>query len=164
MIANALSTPRNSPVPGSSAIAGWALLIMDGLTIAVAQKDIVTIEIVSSLRPTEQDDNKIGWFVANGLDRWPVYCLNRYFATMPALAQSSRVFILMRSKDHTFGLAGTQVSLLADDADLLVTPLPVCLASPGSPLIGLALYRDGVVAVIQAETIPENILSWGTSS
>ncbi len=61
--------------------------------------------------------------------------------------------MLFRSDEHILGLAGTQVSLLAADADLSVPPLPACLTRPGSPLIGLALHRHAIVAVVHAPAL-----------
>jgi len=135
-----------------SALAGWALLAVDGLVVALPQRDIVTIELVSALQPAQNGGHEIGWF-AKGTQRWPVYCLDRRFAPAAALAETARMCVLFRSEDRTLGLAGAQVSLLAADADLDVRPLPACLTRPGSPLVGLALRRDAMVAVVQAQEL-----------
>lgn len=157
--------------PAPLTLAGWALLTMDGVTLALPQKDIVTIELVSALQPVQDGGNEIGWF-AQDAQRWPVYCLDRGFALAPTLAPAVRVCVLFRCNSYTpplpalspsvrgnvnelrtLGLAGTQVSLLAADADLSVPPLPTCLARPGSPLAGLALHRDAIVAVVHAQPL-----------
>jgi len=135
------------PAPASVRLSGWALLGMDGVTLALPQKDVVTIELVSALQAARQEDGGgkvIGWLAHDG-ERWPVYCLDRRFMPAPALAQAARVCVLFRSGGRTLGLAGTQVSLLAADEDLAVQPLPACLAQPDSPLAGLALHHDEIV-------------------
>ena len=147
---------RTSPTPAT--LAGWALLVMDGLTIALPQKDIVTIELSTALQPAESGSDEIGWLAQNA-GRWPVYCLDRHFASAPALAESVRVCMLFRSEQRILGLAGMQISLLAVDADLSVPPLPACLARPGSPLIGLALHRDVIVAVVHAQALADYLSS-----
>lgn len=143
---------RAAPVPAT--LAGWALLIMDGLTLALPQRDIVTIELTTALQIAAQGGDEIGWLTRNA-ERYPVYCLDRHFAVAPALAETARVCLLFRSQARTLGLAGTQVSLLAADADLSVAPLPACLARPGSPLTGLALHRDAIVAVVHAQVLAD---------
>lgn len=153
MSAAAQRVARASAAPAT--LVGWALLTMDGVTLALPQKDIVTIELVSALQPPGADGGgEIGWFVQD-TERWPVHCLDRRFAPAPALAGTTRVCVLFRSDHRTLGLAGTQVALLAADADLAVPPLPACLARPGSPLTGLALHRDRIVAVVHARALAD---------
>lgn len=144
--------------PAPATLVGWALLVMDGLALALPQRDIVTIELTTALQPAERGGNEIGWLVQNA-ERWPVYCLDRHFASAPALAESVRVCMLFRSEQRILGLAGMQISLLAADADLSVPPLPACLARPGSPLIGLALHRDVIVAVVHAQALADYLSS-----
>lgn len=134
--------PRPVPVP--AILTGWALLTMDGVQLAVPQKDIVNIGLVADLQHAQDSGNEIGWFVQNA-ERWPVYCLDRHLVLAPTLAEASRVCILFRSDNRTLGLAGTQVSLLAADDELAVQRLPACLARSDSPLNGLALHRNEIV-------------------
>lgn len=155
---NAVARPIPVPAPTPATLVGWALFLMDGLTLALPQKDIVTIELTTALQPAERNGNEIGWLVQNA-QRWPVYCLDRHCALAPTLAESVRVCMLFRSKERIIGLAGTQISLLAADADLSVSPLPACLARPGSPLIGLALHRDIIVAVAHAQSLADYLAS-----
>ena len=158
MNAAARPIPVSAPAPTPATLAGWALLIMDGLTLALPQKDIVTIELTTALQPAERDGNEIGWLVQNA-QRWPVYCLDRHCALVSALAGSARVCVLLKSEERIFGLAGTQISLLAADADLSVPPLPACLARPGSPFMGLALHNDIIVAVAHAQALANYLAS-----
>ena len=141
-----------APVPAT--LAGWVLLVMDGLTLALPQRDIATIELTRALQPAEPGGNEIGWLVQNAEHR-PVYCLDRHFASAPMLADAARVCMLFRSEGRILGLAGARISLLAADADISVPPLPVCLARPGSPVIGLALHRDVVVTVVHAQALAD---------
>jgi hypothetical protein len=152
MSALAARAALQGSAPVSATLAGWALLAVDGLALALPQRDIVTIELVSALQPAQDGGQEIGWF-AKGTQRWPVYCLDRRFAPVAALEQAARVCVLFRSEGRTLGLAGAQVSLLAADADLDVRPLPACLTRPGSPLVGLALHRDATVSVVQAQAL-----------
>jgi hypothetical protein len=156
MSARAQRAPRQTPAPVSVTLAGWALLTMDGLRLALPQKDILTIELVSALQPARDGGSEIGWFAQDGR-RWPIYCLDRRFAPAPALAATARVCVLFRSDERILGLAGTQVSLLAADEDLSVPPLPACLARPGSPLVGLALHRHAIVAVVHAAALGRHL-------
>mgnify|MGYP000359591539 CR=1 FL=1 len=155
-VARAIPVPAPAPTPAT--LAGWALLIMDGLTLALPQRDIVTIELTTALQPAGHDGNEIGWLVQNA-QRWPVYSLDRHCALALTLAESVRVCVLLKSEKRTFGLAGTQISLLADDADLSVPPLPACLARPGSPFMGLALHNDVIVAVAHAQALADYLAS-----
>lgn len=153
MSATAKRVTPAAPMP--AALAGWALLAMDGVTLALPQKEIAAIELISALQPPRADaGHEIGW-LAQGAEHWPVYCLNRRFALAPALAQAARVCVLLRAGERTLGLAGTQVSLLAADAELSVESLPACLTQPGSPLIGLALHRDGIVMSVRVRALAD---------
>ena len=150
--------PLRNAAAVSATLAGWALLTMDGVQLAVPQKDIVTIGLVMDLQFAQQDGGKeIGWFVQHA-ERWPVYCLDRHFVLAPMLAKVARVCMLFRSADHTFGLAGTQVLLLANDDDLVVQPLPACLARLGSPLNGLALHRNEIVMSARGSALTDLLI------
>ena len=154
---------RPREAAASVTLTGWALLTMDGVTLALPQRDIATIELVSALQPPGADGGpEIGRF-AHDAERWPVYCLDRRLAPAPALVTAARVCMLFRSDGRTLGLAGKQVSLLAADADLAVQPLPACLARPGSPLTGLALHRDRIVAVMHAPALTEYLSPLGAT-
>lgn len=158
MSAAAQRAPRPDPAPVSVTLAGWALLTMDGVTLALPQRSIATIELTAALQPAEDGGNEIGRF-AHETERWPVYCLDRHFALKPAREETTRVCVLFRAGGRTLGLAGAQVSLLAADADLTVPPLPTCLTQPGSPVVGLALHRDRIVAVTHAQALAEYLNS-----
>lgn len=155
MSAVAQRNARAAPAPAT--LEGWALLVMDGLTLALPQRDVVTIELTTALQFSAPGDNEIGWLTQNA-KRWPVYCLDRDFASAPALADTARVCLLFRSEQRILGLAGTQISLLAADADLSVPPLPVCFTRRGSPLIGLALHHDAIVTVVNAQALSDYLL------
>lgn len=153
-------------VPAPVTLVGWALLVMDGITIALPQRDVVTIELTSALQPAQEIDpdggGEIGW-LARDTQRWPVYCLDRHLRLAPALADTARVCVLFRSDERTLGVAGTQVSLLAADADLAVPSLPACLTRSGSPLTGLALHRDTIVAIVRAQSFEHYLLTLETA-
>lgn len=138
--------------PASAILEGWALLTIDDFKLALPQKDIVTIELVSALQPAQDIDNAIGWFVQNE-ERRLAYCLDRNLVPVPMLAKTARVCVLVRVHERIFGLVGTQVVLLASNADLMVQPLPSCLVQSGSPLAGFALYHDGLVLSVNVNLL-----------
>lgn len=144
---------RMAPVP--TTLTGWALLNIDGITLALPQKDVVTIELVSALEIIQNKGDagkEMGW-LTQGSHRWPVYCLDRRLAVTPMLTKTPRVCVLVHSDERTLGLAGAQVSLLASDEELNVQPLPPCLAEKDSPLSGLALYRDSMVMCVHVAAL-----------
>ena len=151
---NAHTQRAPSQSPAAATLAGWALLTMDGVRLALPQKDIVTIGLVAALLPAQDAVNAIGCFVHNG-ERWLVYCLDRCFVPVPMLATTARVCVLVRVQERIFGLVGTQVVLLASNADLEVQPLPACLVQSGSPLAGLALHNDGIVLSVHASLLAD---------
>jgi len=150
-----------------TALAGWALLSMDGLMLALPQKDIVSIVLTADLQPAPEatlepatgSDRAIGWLKQDA-QYWPVYCLDRHLA-VSTLIGAARV-LLFRSGERILGLVGTQVSLLANDADIVAPPLHACLKRPGSPLVGLALRNNAIVTVINAQMLGRYILSLET--
>ena len=149
---------RAISAPATVMLKGWALLAMDGLTLALPQKDIVTIELTTVLQPAEHGGSEVGWLEQNE-QRWPIYGIDQHCALVPTLAESARVCMLFRSEQRILGLAGMKVTLLAADADLSTSPLPACLTRPGSPLVGLALRGEVIVAIAHAQALTDYLVS-----
>lgn len=165
---NAISRSLTSATTPTTALTGWALLSMDGLVLALPQKDIVTIVLAADLQPAPEaspetgmgSDRAMGWLKLNAQYR-PVYCLDGHLAVASTLISAVRV-LLFRSDERILGLAGTQISLLANDSDIVVPPLPACLKQPGSPLVGLALRNNAIVYVLNAQMLGRYLSSLET--
>lgn len=143
--------------PASTILQGWALLTIDDVKLAVPQRDIVTIGLVSALQQAQDVGNAIGWFMHNE-ERRLVYCLDRNLVPVSLLAKAARVCVLVRTYERIFGLIGTQVVLLPSNADLLVQPLPSCLVQSGSPLTGFALHHDSLVLSIDVNLLADYLV------
>lgn len=154
---NAHAQRASNLSPASAILQGWALLTIDDIKLAVPQKDIVTIGLVSVLQPAQDVGNAIGWFLHNE-ERRLVYCLDRNLVPVPMLTKTARVCVLVRTHERIFGLVGTQVVLLASNADLLVQPLPSCLVQSGSPLAGFALHHDSLVLSININLLADYLV------
>lgn len=160
---NAISRSLTSATT-PTALTGWALLSMDGLVLALPQKDIVTIVLAADLQPAPDagmgSDRATGWITLDAQYR-PVYCLDGHLAVASTLISAVRV-LLFRSDERILGLAGTHISLLANDSDIVVPPLPACLKQPGSPLVGLALRNNAIVYVLNAQMLGRYLSSLET--
>lgn len=151
-----------------TALTGWVLLSMGGLMLALPQKDIVTTVLTADLQSAPEaspetgmgSDRAIGWLKLEA-QYSPVYCLDGHLAVVSTLIGAARV-LLFRSDERILGLAGTHISLLANDADIVVPPLPACLKQPGSPLVGLALRNNAIVYVINAQMLGRYLSSLET--
>ena len=125
---------------------GWLLLAVDGLKIAISQAESTSIELVSSLDVSLDDEVQAGWFAHEGRS-WPVYALDRRLALQPGAGAGKRFCVMLRASDGLVGLLCDEVRILPSGEDLVLTDIPACMENPSSPLDRMALFEDQIIFV-----------------
>lgn len=139
----------SEPVAAASDVAGWLVLSIDDIRVAVPQKDVKTIELVTALDVAVEGEMEAGWLEQDG-KMWPAYGVDTQLMLQPNVPKTRRFCIMLRSNDKLIGFLADQVRLLAADEDLAIEELPGCLIEKDSPLGGLSLLDDDVVAAIRS--------------
>lgn len=133
------------------ATAGWMVLGIDELRLALPQTDVRLIELIADLKPSATDEaREIGWLLREGGDSWPAYCLDGVLRLQRPAPGARRICVFFEADDGVLGIVCDRVWSLATDAELAVEPVPGCMTGMPSPVAGFARHREGVVLVISA--------------
>lgn len=129
-------------------VAGWAVLAVGTLRLALPQRDVRQIDLVGDLQaPAAGGGPEIGRRIRDGGRPWPAYCLDAHLRLqLPAPAQR-RICVFFGLEDGVRGILCDRVWSLAADADLVIEPLPGCFEGARSPATGLARFEQHVVLV-----------------
>jgi len=140
------TSPRIDTRPSS--VPGWAVLAFGELWLALPQRDVRQFELASDLEaPGASLAQAAGQFMAGSEESWPVYSLDGSLQLQRAVPETRRICVFFETEGQTRGLLCDRVWSLAEDADLLVEPMPGCIKGPPSPATGLAQFR-GQIAIV----------------
>lgn len=130
---------------------GWLVLALDGLRLALPQREIRLIALTGDLTAPERDTApEVGTLArADGL-RWPAFSLDGTLALEPRPSRTRRSCVFFETNGAVRGLVCDRLWSLATDAELTAEPVPGCLRVRRSPITGFGRYRDGLVAVTRA--------------
>jgi hypothetical protein len=134
----------------ASSIAGWLVLAIGELRLALPQGDARQIELASDLDLQDGDGGEVGWLLGRGEARWPAYNLDAGLRVQRPAAAERRLCVFFGAREDTRGLLCDRVWSLASDDDLHHAPLPGCMTGPLSPASGIARFQDGVAVVTSA--------------
>jgi hypothetical protein len=133
--------------PADSAIAGWAVLAIDALRVAIPQADVRRIGLLADLgTATAPAGGEVGWLMQDGDAVWPAYSLDQSLA-LERSVPTGRLCVFFGADAVACGIVCSRVWSLAADGDLVPQPLAGCLRGPRSPVLGLARFEQGVVLV-----------------
>src|SRR5262245_1367011 len=133
--------------------AGWLVLAIGELRLALPQVDARQIELASDLEAPDGDGGEAGWLRRRGGVRWPAYSLDPGLRPQRTAPAGQRLCVFFGTREDTRGLMCDRVWPLASDDDLRHEPLPVCMAGPVSPVAGLGKFQDGVAVVTSAAAL-----------
>ena len=151
MSASAEFMQAQSRVAPENAATGWLLLAIDGLRLALPQREIRLITLVGDLRiPAHNDTPEIGALAREDGTPWPVYALDGTLALDGRDSNSRRHCVFFESGGTVLGLLCDRLWSVANDARLLPEAVPGCLRARRSPITGFARHHDGLVAVTGA--------------
>jgi len=138
-----------APIPAPAAAAqGFALCTFDGLTLAIPQTDIASIEHGGELAAPLSGERVFGWF-AGAQGPWPVYAFDRALRRCEfdyATPRGSFIVFLKRS-DIPLGILCESVQVVGRRTDLNIQALPEPLRGYSPADTGLALLPDGRIAL-----------------
>ena len=149
-------------------IAGWLVLAIDNLRLALPQREVRLIELLTDLAPSASGDvqgdtsaaqapsgqaggvSAIGWLLRRQGAAWPVYALDAGLHPQPAPPPARRLCVFIGTQADVIGFACDRVQLLATDAELTVEPVPGCMTGMASPITGFARHQKGITSVVTA--------------
>ncbi len=143
---SAATSVRADAAPES--IAGWAVLAIDELWLALPQRDVRQFQLASDLETAGTDMAKaVGQLVASNGESWPAYNLDGSLKLQQAVPEARGVCIFFEREGRTFGLLCDRVWPLEGDTDLTVDPMPGCIKSRSSPITGLTQFQNRIAMV-----------------
>lgn len=138
-------------------VPGWLVLSIDKVRVALPQKDVKTIELVSALDVAVEGEMEAGWLEQDG-KMWPAYGVDEQLNLRPEVPKTRRFCVMLREGDKLIGFLADQVRLLPADEDIAVSDLPGCLIVEDSPLGGLSLLDGDVVAAMRPGALAPYLL------
>lgn len=128
----------------------YARLAIDELSLLLPQRQIELLEPVLEVRYAEEG---FGWIEMEG-EPLPVYCLSQQLALLHPPPPQRQICALL---DRPGGLFG----LLCDELDLMGSlhsvPLPPAMHLPGTPISGLARYKQRVFCITSAQALGDYV-------
>lgn len=138
---SASTAPRGSEAPL------YAVLTFDGLNLMVRQAEVRTLEPASAVDwPQAEETNLVGR-IDMETGRWPVFCLAAGLTPLASVPPNRRVCILLSDGKRGFGLLCDQVKTV-EAGRLNIVPMPACMKSSASPLVGMALDGGDLTCLI----------------
>ena len=132
-----------------------ALLKIDGLNLLLPQGEIRALELATDVDATAPALHSAGWIVHTG-KRWPVYCLSDELALMALVPAERRVCAML-------SLGAGYIGILCDDMIILKDlvaqrhELPLSMKLPGTPILHVIDYEQGIACVSNASQLTDYI-------
>ncbi len=120
----------------------YAMLTLDGRRLLLPQGDIRTLEPLADMDIASPPDQGVGWIPFEGT-QWPMYCLSGELSILGTIPPARRICVLLTLGDGYFGLLCDGLVALQGQA-VEPSPLPACMARPGSPIEALVLQGDAM--------------------
>jgi len=161
---SATQTPISSRAPegfvgGSALSAGWLVLAIDDLRLALPQTDVRQVTLASDLEGVEGDESR-------GLRRlkrprgkpW-LACHLDHNLRPERSPGARRLCVFFGASDGVLGLLCTHTWLLAAASDLRVEPVPRCLIEGPTPIIGMAFFQEAMAVVSDGRRLGDYLTS-----
>lgn len=137
-----------------AAAAGWLVLTLDSLQLALPQCSVRQVELIGDLHRGEPGaSGPAAWLPRADGHSWPAYCLDGALRRLPAVPDTRRLGVFFDTGETVCGILCDRVSSLATDAELAIEPVPGCMTGLPSPLTGVARLRDGITAVTDSVSL-----------
>ncbi len=146
-------------IPATPTVAGWVVLAIGALRLAVPQGDIRRIELVGDLSlPETAAGVEIGWLLNNDAAAWPAYSLDERLALERSVPSVRRLCVFLGTGAAVRGVLCDHVWSLAADNDLTPEPLAGCFNGPRSPVMGLARFETSVALISSGRALTEYLI------
>jgi chemotaxis signal transduction protein len=138
-----LFAPIAPPAPAAH---GIVLCEFDGLTVAVPQEDVLTIEHGSQLAAPLSGEKVMGWFES---DRgpWPVYALTRRLELLEEAGLQRAFLVFLKTELAPIGILCESVRIVGKSEELKTRPLPEPLRRHAPLGTGIAPLPNGRIAL-----------------
>jgi hypothetical protein len=131
---------------------GWVVLVIDDLKLALPQRDVRTIDVVSALEVATDGDAVAAWLVHNDA-RWPAYDVDEQLSPRSTTPTRRRFCVFLHDGDALAGILCDAVSLLVADADLVMASIPAALIEPHSPVRWAGLADGQMLAATRGDLL-----------
>jgi hypothetical protein len=136
------------PVPATPANTnGFVLCEFEGMTLAVPQTDIVTIEQGSELSAALPGEAALGWF-ASAQGPWPAYALDRELRLHTQLPSQRTFLLFVRNQPWPLGLLCESVRIVRTRESLAALPVPSVMQDESGLIESVARLAKGQLALI----------------
>ncbi len=140
---------REEPSAAAVRAAGWVVLSIDGLRLALPQRDVRLIQLVADLKLSAAGEgHEVGWLLREAGDSWPAYCLDGALRLQRPAPDARRVCVFCEAEGAVLGIVCDRLWSLATDAELAVEPVPGCMTGAPTPVVGFARYQEGIAIVL----------------
>lgn len=139
-----MSALMNEPVQASD----YALLGFSGIQLAIPQREVVSIDLVTDIDTDLAANKRVGSLVKAGR-QWLVYALSESFDVLHQIPGQRRFCVSFGSgdDDHSFALVCDQVEAVVLDSVGIVQPLPESIVMPVMPMRHCFRNGNGLVLV-----------------
>lgn len=128
-----------------------ALIKMDGLNLILPHGEIRTLESLSEIDTHSPALKSIGWINYESR-RWPVYCLTEELTLLENIPPQRGACALLGMGSGYIGIMCDDMTVLKDVAAQRYE-VPVAMRLPGSPILYLINYEQGIACVSNARQI-----------
>lgn len=145
---------HEASIPAVSTTAGWMVLAFGDLRLALPQRDIRLVGLVSDLKLSAAgESHEVGWLLQKSGNSWPVYCFDEALDLKRPAPEGRHICLFFEAGGEILGILSDRVWSLAADTDIAVEPLPACMTGLPSPVVGVSRYQESVVMVIGAAEV-----------
>jgi hypothetical protein len=147
MNADDFFAPTPAAVPRAK---GYVLCEFDGLTVAIEQSDVLSIEHGSELRARLPGEPALGWF-EGAQGPWPVYGLNANLELIQVAPHDRSFLAFLKTDDAPLGLLCESVRIVARRSDLNASALPTAMQGGLGPVRAVSRIDTHRLALITGE-------------
>jgi hypothetical protein len=130
--------------------AGWLVLAIGELRLALPQSEARQIELASDLGAGKSEGLEAGWLRRRSGHSWPAYNFDPSLRLQRPVPAGRRLCVFFGTRENARGILCDRVWPLESDADLRCEPLPGCMRGSLSPAAGFARFQDGVAVTTSA--------------
>jgi hypothetical protein len=137
----------------TAAAAGWLVLAIGELRLALPQSEARQIELATDLDARDDEGLEAGWLRRRSGHSWPAYNFDAALRLQRYVPAGRRLCVFFGTREDARGILCDRVWPLESDADLRCEPLPGCMTGSLSPAAGLARFGDGVAVTTSAQAL-----------
>lgn len=131
-----------------------ALLTIGDMWLALPQRHVATIELLSSVVAVSPRGSRASGFIEYDGREWKVFSLNEGLAMSRAVDRQRRFCVCFGNADHGFALLCDDVSIMEDEEEYVLFDMPPSMAMPRHPI--QQLLWGGIRLIYVSDLVPMN--------